>query len=247
MKTVDIDKKLDAADYFYNQKNDYYRAGLLYEDLIPVTVGSSKAEDIQYRYAYSQYKQKLYPLSAHYFKSFYDTYRGSKKAEEALYMHAYSLYESAPKYYLDQSNTTDAITAMQTFINVYPNSELKKEAEQVITILRERLEKKNLEIALLYSKLSRHKAAVVALKNFERDFPDSDELEQVRFKKVEASLSLAQKSIIALKKERLEESIQHYYKFAEKYPESEYLDRAIKLFETAQKGLQELKEKNNNS
>ena len=242
MKNPDIDQRYAAAKAYY-EKEDYYRAGLIFEDLISSLLGDARAENVQFSYAYTNFYQQQYQLSAHYFRSFFDTYGRSPHAEEALYMHTYSLYKSTPAYYLDQSNTNVAINALQDFLNRYPESTYKKDASDNMNTLRKQLELKAYKIAKQYQKLSRFKAAVLAYSNFMKDFPDSEFREEVIFRKIVATYELARISIESKKEERYQEMRKNYLAFVDRYPESSYIKAAEKYFGDSRKALQTLKTK----
>lgn len=239
MKNPDAEVRYDAAMAYY-EKGDYYRANLLFEDLIPNLMGSAKAEKVQFTFAYCHYYQGQYQLSGNYFKSFYDTYRRSPMAEEALYMYAYSQFKNTPQFNLDQSHTNDAITAMQDFLNKYPKSQYKDEANKVIATLRSRQERKAYEIARLYERLRQYKAAVISFTNFTKDFPDSGYKEDVFFRRLYCQHELARLSMYNVKKERWEKFIEYYQAFIDRYPNSANLREAERLYDTARKELSTL-------
>jgi outer membrane protein assembly factor BamD len=239
LRNPDIDEKYKAAVNYYDNE-DFYRAGLVFEDLLPNMVGRKEAEFVQFYYAYCHYQQRQYDLAAYYFKQFYDTYRRSEFAEEALYMFAYANYKSTPEFNLDQSNTSTAIDAMQDFLNIYSESTYAEQGTQVIDEMREKLEMKAYTVAKQYHKLRRYKAAVIAYENFQRDYPDSDLKEETSFLKVEAQYALSKMSIQTLKQERYEKAVEYYYYLIDRFPESDYLNEAQSIFNSTQKELEDL-------
>lgn len=241
-KSSDWQVKYDAAMEYYQDK-DYYRAIVLLESVLPIIRGTKTAEDAQYYYAYAHYYDRKYILSAHYFKNFYDTYTRSKYAIEALYMHAYSLYLQSPIPSLDQGSTMEAIEAMQLFINRYPYSEYKDQAEQILDELQQKLEVKAYKSALLYYKLGRYDAAIIAFNNFQKDYPDSKLNEDISYWKVAAQFQLAEESISSKQKERYFTTIEYYQSFIDKYPNSKFIKDAEKLYENS---VGKIKEDSNN-
>jgi len=123
-KSNDWELKYRAAMEYYQNK-EYYKASVLYEEILPILKGRPEAEQAQFNFAYSYYYQKQYVLSAHYFQTFYQLYSRSQYAEEALFMYAYSLYMDSPDFDLDQQSTEDAIQAAQNFLNKFPRSKYK--------------------------------------------------------------------------------------------------------------------------
>lgn len=239
-KSPDWKVRYEAAMDYYN-KRDYYRAGLLLEDLVPLIKGTDAAENIQYYFAYTQYNQKQYLLASHYFKSFFDNYRYSARAEEAFYMHAFSLYLDAPYHYLDQESAYEAIDAMQDFLNRYPKSQFAERANKVLAELRERQELKAFENAMLYYKLGRHKAAVVAFENFQKDYPDAKSKEKAAYLQAKAQLEYAQNSLMSVQKERFEKTIEYCQIFTDKMPNGKYAREIGDIYDDALRGLEKLK------
>jgi outer membrane protein assembly factor BamD len=224
-KSGDWELKYRAALEYYDQ-GEYFKASTLFEEIIPILRGRPEAERVQFYFAYANYYQKQYILSAHYFKTFFTIYSRSEMAEEAMYMHAYSLYLDSPDHNLDQTSTYDAILAMQSFLNTYPTSGYKQQANQIIDQLQIKLEEKAYENALQYYKLEKYhggealKAALISFDNFQKDFPDSKLNEQISFFKIECSYKLAKSSIRSRQRERLTATIDYYEYFIDNFPSS---------------------------
>ncbi|MBC8155796.1 MAG: outer membrane protein assembly factor BamD [Bacteroidetes bacterium] len=243
-KGINDSSKYQAAVGYYN-KSDWYHAGILFEEVIPVLKGSTESEMAQFYYAYTQYHQQQYLLSSTLFKKFYETFARSELAQEAMYMYAFSLYKDAPDFNLDQSNTLTATSALQDFVNAYPDSKFRDECTKMIMTLRQKLERKAYEKARLYYKTSgfniaSYKSAVIAINNFQKEFPDSEYNEELAFLKVDAEFSLAQNSLDIKQKERYQEAISYYKGFREKYPKSKYLKQAERMSETSAKEVDRL-------
>jgi len=237
-KSGDPNEKLAAAMKYYEEE-DYYRSTILFEEILPYFRGKEEAEEIQFYYAYAHFYQKQYVNSAHYFKNFYDVYNRSEYAEEAYYMYAYSLYMQSPPYNLDQTSTKEAITAMQTFLNKFPKSDKSEEATGIINELRLKLERKAFEKARNYYKLGIFKSAMVAYDNFEKDYPDSDFVEDIGFLKIKTMYDYAKNSVPSKQMERYKKCVTFYQSFIEDYPESDYISEAQDIY---QDSLDEIEE-----
>lgn len=234
--------KYDAALNYYENK-DYYRAGTLFEQILPIVRGLPEGEKVQFYFAYTQYYEKYYLLAAHHFKTFYQTYARSEFAEEAQFMNAYSLYANSPSYNLDQTSSIEAVIAMQNFVNRYPSSKFREDATKVIDEIQQKLEKKGYENAKQYYKLERHKAAVVAFEAFKNDFPDSKYNEEIAYLKFMSQYSLAEKSVPSKQLERYKIANDYYIDFVDSYPNSEYLREAEKKYKSSQERVIELAKK----
>src|SRR5688572_9110417 len=216
-KSLDWRVKYEAALTYY-EKEDYYKASILLEQILPIVRGLPEGEKVQFYLAYCQYYDKLYLLSSEQFKTFYETYGRSTLAEEARYMYAYSQYASTPDANLDQTNSINAMAAMQEFLNRYPNSTFREKAIEVIFTTQAKLETKGFNNAYQYYRMRSYKAAIVALNNFKNNFPDSHYLEQASFLVVSAEYKLAQQSIYSKQAERYKAVIDHYKDYIDKYP-----------------------------
>jgi outer membrane protein assembly factor BamD len=235
-KNDDWRVRYKAAVEYYD-KGDYYHAGVLLEELIPILKGSPEGEKAHFYYAYCNFEQGMYLVSSHYFKSFFDTYNRSTFAEEALYMYAYSLYADSSPIYLDQQSTNTAIDAFQEFLNRYPQSKYAVQANNLIAESRLKLETKAYNLAKLYHKLKREKASIITFENFEKDYPDSNLQEEAFALKIESQHLLAVNSFETKKRERYEALINFCQKFIDKYPQSNYLASVQDYLSKGQIGL----------
>ena len=162
MKSTDMEAKYEAAVKYY-EKKDYYHALQLFEELISVYRGTSKAEKSYYYYVYCTYYVDDFTMAAYHFNNFVQSYPSSTYAEEMQYMYAYCYYLDSPVSSLDQTSTYDAIDKFQLFINKFPNSKKVEESNKYIDELRLKLEVKSFDNAKLYYRTENYKAAVVAL------------------------------------------------------------------------------------
>jgi outer membrane protein assembly factor BamD len=244
-KSEDWRVKYEAGLVYY-QKKDYYRASVLFENILPIVRGLPEGEKVQFYLAYCQYYDRLFLLSSEQFKTFYETYGRSSYAEEARYMYAYSLYSSSPKATLDQSSSIDAMTAMQEFLNRYTNSKFRDQAIEVINESQVKLEKKGFENAYQYYKMEMYNAAVIALNNFAGHFPDSQYIERAQYLVIDAEYRLAKKSIPSKQLERFKSVVERYKEFLDRYPQSGYLRSAEKIYADSLEKVNSFKKRNSN-
>lgn len=235
------------ASLEYYEKKDYYRAALLFEDVRPNTRGLPEGEKVEFYLAYCQYNEKTYLLAADQFKYFFETYGRSAFAEEAQYMYAYSLYVSAPPANLDQNSGIEAMDAMQAFLNRYPSSKFFDKAVEVISTSQQKLERKGFENARQYLKIRQYKAAVIALQNFAREYPDSKLLEEAAALRITAQFRLAEQSFTGLQLARYQSVVDFYQEMIDNFPESKYLRDVEKFYSESISKINVLKTNNKNS
>ncbi|MDQ8054290.1 MAG: outer membrane protein assembly factor BamD [Pedobacter sp.] len=237
----DVAKKYQEGIRLYNKK-DYNKALILFEALVQKYRGTAEAEDLNYYYAFTLYRLKDYTTARYKFKEFADTYPQSKNAEECRYMGAYCYYLDSPKSSLDQENTYKAIDALQLFINLYPKSDRAAQAAQYIANLRGKLESKAFDNAKMYYELggydiSNYKAAVVALKNAQIEFPDIKYAEEMNLLIVKSQYMFAKNSFPNRQEARYNEAIGYYNEFVETYPNSKLMKEANQLKADSEAGI----------
>ena len=212
LKSDDLEYKYEQATKYY-EEGEYFKALTLYEELIGLYRGLGKAEEIYYYYAYSHYYLEDYIMAAFYFKNFIRTYPTSEHAEESMFTAAYCYYLNSPTPSLDQSSTYKAIDELQLFANRYPKSSKVAECNDLIDLLRDKLEIKDFNNAKLYFNLGEYRASIVSFNNVMKDFPDTKYREQSLFYILKSNYLLAMNSIESKKKERLKDTIMAYNKF----------------------------------
>jgi len=229
------------AGLTYFEKKDYYRASILFEQILPVVRGLPEGEKVEFNLAYCQYYEKLYLLASDQFKTFNETYGRSSLAEEASFMYAYCLYASSPDSNKDQQSSIEAMNAMQNFLNRYPGSQFLNRAVEVITVSQQKLEKKGFDNAKHYLKLKMYEAAVISLDNFKKNFPDSKYLEESTYLKVQAEFELANISIATKQLERYNTTLDYYKELVDNFPNSNYLKDAERYYTQSLERVTKLK------
>jgi outer membrane protein assembly factor BamD len=244
-RSEDQKVKLEGAYRYYEEK-EYYKAGVLLDEVVPLMKGQEGVEKASFTRAMSFFYQKDYIMSAYYFKDLFDTYPRSEYAEESLFMAAKSLYNDSPRYNLDQTSTHDALRALQKFANRYPKSRFITEANQITDELNKKLEVKAFENAKLYYHLGKnnsfqYKSAVVALGTFQRIYANSEFAEEAAFLLIDSQYKLALASITVKQKERYLEAIEFYQNFIDKYPNGKFKKEAEEVYQQSLQKLEKLK------
>lgn len=237
VKSSDFEAKYQGALKYY-EKGDYVRALPLFEDLLPYFRGTQRSEDVYYYYCQTLYKQGDYILASYHFGRFHETFPTSPRAEEALFLAARCYYLLSPPYSLDQEDTYKSIQYLQQFINKYPQSALKDSCRVLLDKLFAKLERKDYENAYLYYKTEYYQAAIVALQNFIKDWPASTRVEEAMYLIVKSWYVLYSNSIESKKAERLEETLESYLNFVDKFPNSVYLKDLEKIYDDISKEKQ---------
>jgi len=236
LKSKDNELKYSKALTYYN-KGDFYRASLLLEQILPIYRGTNRADTVNFYYAYSQYGQGDYLLASSYFDGFRKNYPKSIFTEQSEYLYAYCFYLTSPRAELDQENSILAIEAFQEFISKYPTSVKSGDAKRLIDELFNKLEEKAYKSAWLYYHTENYKAAIVALENSLKEYPNSKHREEQMFLILRSAFLYAENSIAAKQKERYQATEDFYFNFLAEYPNSLQIAEAQKMHEKSLKIL----------
>jgi outer membrane protein assembly factor BamD len=237
LKNGDMETKYAAAINYF-QKENYTKALTLLEELVTVYKGTAKAEEANYYFAYCNYNLDDYIIAGYQFRNFVKNFPNSVHAEECAYMNAYCFYLNSPPYSLDQTDTRLAIKEFQRFTIQYPKSERIEKCNQLLDILRGKLERKASENAMLYYVMGDYRASAAAFANYVKDFPSSTNTEYYSFLAVRSTYLMAVNSIDRKKEERFKAAVDSYLKFIETYPNSTYLKEAETVYAGALKSLE---------
>ncbi len=192
----------------------------------------------------SYYNQKDYSTAAQTFITYTNTYPRGTFAELASYHAGKALYLDTPEARLDQSGTYTAIQQLQTFLEYYPASSKKQEAQDMIFALQDKLVLKEFMSAKLYYNLgnymgNNYESCVITAQNALKDYPYTDYREDLSILILRAKYEMAINSIEEKKIDRYRETVDEYYAFKNEFPESKYLKEAEKIFNASTKVIKD--------
>jgi outer membrane protein assembly factor BamD len=242
LKGSDYEAKWKIAQEKY-EKKDYNKALPLFEELLTVFRGTSKAEQLYFYYAYAHFGIDDFQSAQYFFDNFTSTFPNSRYSEEAAYMVGYCLYKDSPRFNLDPTSTYRAIAELQGFTNRFPRSKRVEDCNKLIEELRGKLETKTFRLAQLYYNIENYQAAIIAFKNFSRDFPDTRLAAEANHFMLLSAYKYALGSVETKKRERFNEAIKYYYTFAERFADSELKKSAEDIYARCNKELETLDRK----
>ena len=232
LKEPDAAAKYSYAEMLYNE-GSYKKALKLMEQIVPVFRGKPQAEKLMFMYASTYYSLGDHYLSGYQFERFVNSYPKSDSVEYAAYLSAESYYHLSPIFSKDQTETRKGLEKLQIFIDNFPDSEYRIEANQKVSELRYKLEKKDIEIAKQYLKLGEALAtytnAIAAFDNFISDHPGSVFRVDAFFGRFDAAYQLALQSVPSKINGRLLIAKEYYTDFIKYYKESELMPEAEKI------------------
>jgi len=226
--------KYEAAKTYYS-KGAYLTAAQLFEEVYPLYISSPEGENILFMFSDSYMKNHDYLMAAFHFKDYLRKYPQSPRAEEANFLASKCYFLNSPAYNLDQTDSYLALESLEIFLNAYPNSKFQDEGNMMIDSLRNKLAKKDFNIARMHYNIGNYQAAIILFNNLFKDYPNSAFTEESLYYLVKNSYEYAQKSQEGKKVERYQMVIDNKNKLKAMNAASKFLPEAEKLANDAEK------------
>lgn len=243
-------KILKASDYNtkYSLAKTYFMEGRfttcssILEECVAYQRGTAQAEESMYMLATCYYNIEDYLSASQYYLACYRAFPSSLYSENCLFWSGKSLYLDTPDPRLDATSTTSAIIQLQRFVETYPESKYRPEAETMIYEMYDRLVEKELSTADLYYNMgnylgNNYRSCIIVAQNALRDYPYTKYREKLSMLVLKAKFQMAQESVLDKRDDRYRDAIDEYYAFKNEFPESSYMKEADKMFRTSQKNL----------
>ena len=231
-KSSDTDYRYEFAKQCFAE-GKYVQAASLLLDLVTMKKGTDDAQESLYMLAMSQYMSMDFESASETFKRYYQTYPKGYYAEPATFYVGQALYESAPEPRLDQTPTIGAMNAYQQFLDAYPNSSRREEAQSRYFELQDKLIVKELLSAQLYYNLggyfgninsneeSNYESCIITAQNALKLYPYSKHREDFALLIMKSKFELAENSAEQRRLERYRDAEDECYGFINEYPDSQ--------------------------
>ena len=230
-KSQDTTFKYEAAKRYFAM-GKFQNASVLLQDVVTSQKGRTTAQESLYMLGMAEYCNRDYETASATFRKYFTTYPKGDYAEQAAYYIGQSLYESVPEPRLDQTPTVGAISAYQNFLDYFPESELRDDAQQRLFKLQDNLVKKELLSAKLYYNLggyfgninanteSNYEACIITAQNALKAYPYSDLREKFSILIMKSKFQLAENSSEEKRIERYRDAEDECYGFLNEFPDS---------------------------
>ncbi|MCR4582740.1 MAG: outer membrane protein assembly factor BamD [Prevotella sp.] len=227
--------------------NKFQQAATFLEELVIQKKGSDEAQECLYMLGMSQYCNADYEAASATFKKYSSTYPRGIYAEAASYYVGQSLYESAPEPRLDQTPTIGAINAYQQFLDLFPDSKYRPEAQKRLYELQDKLIQKEYLAAELYYNLggyfgninkndeSNYTSCIITAQNALKQYPYARNREQFALLIMRSKFQLAENSTKERRLERYRDAEDECYGYINEYPDSKDVKLAQKYIEKCKK------------
>ncbi len=202
--------------------------------------GNEWAPNAQFQLAMAHRKQGKHLMAANEFQRFTQLYRNHERVPRAEFERANSYYRRSPQYQLDQSDTRQALSLFQLFMDRYPDHELVPEAQKKVDELRAKLARKKYDAAQHYENREMWQAATETYELVFDQYPGTPWADNALLGAVRSYISYADRSVQQRQAERYQQAIDHYERLAQVFPESELLGRAERLRKEAQRKLEDV-------
>ncbi|MFQ6676634.1 MAG: outer membrane protein assembly factor BamD [Fidelibacterota bacterium] len=183
----DLAARFDRGMELYN-KEKYYRAREIFEDVLIRGRHTDLGDDAQFYLAQSYFYNKEYLMAINEYDRLVRQMGYSPYVEESRFRICESYARLSPKYYHDQAYTLKAIEKFQEFIEDYPRSQYRKQSVESIRILRDKMARKLYESAVLYVKMEEYDSAVLYLEQLLESYYDTGFADRARLKMVETHI-----------------------------------------------------------
>ena len=221
-------------------RGKFQQASLLLQEVVTMKKGSDEAQECLYMLAMAQYGNLDYEAASETFKKYTTSYPRGLYAEPAYFYIGQSLYQSSPEPRLDQSPTNGAITAYQQFMDLYPDSHLRPQAQERLYELTDKLIQKEFLSAQLYYNLggyfgninsndeSNYTSSIITAQNTLKNYPYCSLREDFMLLIMKSKFQLAENSSDEKRLDRYGDAEDECYGFINEFPESKNVALAEK-------------------
>ena len=249
-KSADADYKYEYAKEAFAM-GKFQQASTLLADLITIKKGTDEAQECLYMLGMTQYCNRDYEAASATFKKYGSSYPRGTFAESAAFYVGQSLYESAPEPRLDQTPTIGAINAYQQFLDLFPDSKLRPEAQTRLYELQDKLIMKELLSAELYYNLggyfgninkndeSNYTSCIITAQNALKTYPFSKNREDFALLIMKSKFELAENSTEDKRLDRYRDAEDECYGFINEYPDSKNVALANKFINKCKKVIRD--------
>jgi len=249
-KFGDTETKYEYAKECF-ARGKFQQACSLLEELVTIKKGTEEAQECLYMLGMAQYCNQDYEASSTTFKKYGSSYPRGIFAESAAFYVGQSLYRSAPEPRLDQSPTNGAITAYQQFMDLYPESPLRPQAQERLYELHDKLIQKEYLSAELYYNLggyfgninsneeSNYTACIITAQNCLKNYPYCSLREEFMLLIMKSKFYLAENSSEEKRMERYRDAEDECYGFINEFPDSKNVAMAEKYIAKCKKMIKD--------
>ncbi len=171
-------KGTDIAETFqsgmdYLEKENYIKAEEVFTFIIYNDPAGAYADDAQFYLAETYYARDEFLVAISEYDRLIRRMKNSSFVENAFWRKTEAYCELSPDFRLERDMTDKALKYLYDFLEIYPESTHRSDAEVLILEMREKLARKLLESAKLYDTLREYESAVFYYDSVIEEYSDT--------------------------------------------------------------------------
>lgn len=156
-------------------KGHYTQASRIYRRVLEEEPDYPARKQLLLALADALYKDGEFFEAPLYYERFLELYPLDPLAQRAAFYYAMSVYHDSYSPDRDQTNTRKALTALKSYVEIYPKSPLAPQAKRRQREMERKLRDSEMEVARFYHKINRNSAAIRRLQSYLETYPKSPE------------------------------------------------------------------------
>lgn len=206
--------------YEYFKETDYEKAAEAFDQIEQQYPYSEWAERAQIMMAYAQYKQNEYTDAILTLERFLQLHPGNKNVAYALYLKALCYFEQISDPLREQEMSQKADDTFRELLVRFPNSIYAEDAKAKMETILNTLAGKEVAVGRYYQQHEDYIAAMNRFQNVLKEYPKSNQIEEALYRLAACYQALG----------LTHQAGEVFQKLKEKYPKSEWIPVADKLF-----------------
>ena len=223
LKEMTPEQQYEQAKLYFDKK-DYYKSKLAFSVIVMNNPGHTIIEKAQFYLAESHFFDKEYILAIEEYEKLIRSIPQSEFVDNARYRVGCAYFNLAPSYHLDLEYTRKAITQFNSFLEEFPNSDIKDKVIKKRLESIDKLATKEYKTGELYRKMGYYRAALISFDAVLKEYADSAMAPDALFWKGECHRTMGD----------LEDAESTYIDFMRRYPENKLKSRAAKRLKEIQ-------------
>ncbi|MBN2185527.1 MAG: outer membrane protein assembly factor BamD [Candidatus Krumholzibacteriota bacterium] len=166
------DSKLLLADELL-KKERYAEAAAEYKDFLAVFAGDERSDFAQFMLAECLRLEEDYTMAAIEYRILINDYGYSEYIDDAFYLEGLCSFMQSQRPERDQTKTYEALSRINRFLRLFPNSPRKAEAEKTRGEIHDLLGEKEFMNAKVYFSRKHYKAANIYFEKVVEQYPET--------------------------------------------------------------------------
>lgn len=166
------DQKLTLANELF-ERGKFNRSAVEYKDFLATFAGDERSDFAQFRLAESYRLDEQYALAAVEYRILVSDYGYSEYVDDAFFLEGVCAFKQANRAERDQTKSYEALNRVNRFLQIFPSSPRREEAEKLLLEIHRRLGKKDFLNAKLYYSMGQHDAALIYFDKVIASFPST--------------------------------------------------------------------------